>query len=112
MAGIRGILCWITCIGGRIQHTEVEMQKRANELYNKNQELKREGNLAHCVQFTEICYEHCVYAEEDVCTSSRRRCALCGMYVWGMMLMCNRRQNPHCIPKVCAVMYNYMSSNW
>ena len=34
----------------------------------KNQELKRKGNLAHCVQIVEICYEHYVYAEEDVCT--------------------------------------------
>ena len=35
MAGIRGNLCWTTCIGETIQRTECEMQKRANELYNK-----------------------------------------------------------------------------
>ena len=34
----------------RIQHTEFEMQKRANELHNKTRSRKREGNLAHCVQ--------------------------------------------------------------
>ena len=68
MVGIRGSLCWTTYIGETIQHTEFEMQKRAKELHNKTRILKREGNLAHCVQFAEICYEHCVYAEEDVCT--------------------------------------------
>ena len=67
MAEIRESLCWTTCIGETIQHTEFEMQKSANELHNKAR-IKREGNLAHCVQFAEICYEHCVYAEEDGCT--------------------------------------------
>ena len=43
---------------------------------------------------------------------SKKLCALCGMYERGTILMCNRRQYPHCISKGCAVMYKCMSSNW
>ena len=81
----------MTCIGETIQRTELEMQKSANELYNKTRIYKEKeiwltaySLLKSVMNIVSMLRKMCVQG-------SRRLCALCGMYVWGMMLLCNRR---------------------